>query len=324
MPHRTGLGSILDDPVRNLHLLRLVKSSGVASMVLLLSEILHGLDDEIAYLWPSRFSLIKFMYMVNRYSPLIDTTLELTTMLVTTNPTSCSVQYQITTYVYAAGAFFSEFILIGRTLALYNFDRRIVCLMSLLSLGVVVSSLVTGDRFLDRIQYPSEDVLKIIGCVPSIEDRPGWVFYCGILVSETVVVILTVYKRWQTSFRHASRSILVNTMYRDGTLYYFVMLSVSITNLCFMLVAPEAVSSIMQFPLRIVHSTLCARVLINLRKVAARLSNQTVDEFTRRSALTFEHFVSYDIPQLASPSGRGRVAHIELELGSLSGHEPRR
>ncbi|RPD65322.1 hypothetical protein L226DRAFT_245483 [Lentinus tigrinus ALCF2SS1-7] len=324
MPHRRGLESVLDDPDRNLHLLRLVKNSGVASMAFLLSEIIQGLDDEITYIWPSRFSVMKFIYMVNRYSPVIDTTLQLTTMLLTTDPESCSVQYEIISYVYAAGAFFSEFILMGRTLALYNFERKVIGLMVVLSLGMMVPSLIVANGFLDHIQYPSKDVLKVTGCVPSIGNRPGWVFFFGILISETVVVVLTVYKRWQTSFRHTSRSILVNTMYRDGTLFYFVMLSASISNLCFMLVAPQAVSSVMQLPLRIVHSTLCARVLLNLRKVAARLSNLTVDEFTRRSALTFDHFASYDIPRLASPDhGQGQgglVAQIELELGPLAGH----
>ncbi|CDO69065.1 hypothetical protein BN946_scf184992.g14 [Trametes cinnabarina] len=183
---------------------------------------------------------MKVVFLVNRYSPFIDTTLGLTVMLATTDP---------------------------------GIPGIIVCW-----------SLLT------RTQYPNRMILQITGCVPSIDDRSSWILYMCILVSETVVVTLTVRKMWQMySTRSAHRSLLVWTMYRDGSLYYVLLLAVSISNLCFMLLAPKAATSIMQMPLRVVHSTLCTRVLLNLRKVAARMSGITLDEFTRRSHIAFEH-----------------------------------
>ncbi|EJF64314.1 hypothetical protein DICSQDRAFT_53677, partial [Dichomitus squalens LYAD-421 SS1] len=42
-------------------------------------------------------------------------------------------------------------------------------------------------------------------------------------------------------------------------------------------------------PLRAVHSALCTRVVLNLRKAAARMSDMSLDDFTRQTTLQFDH-----------------------------------
>ncbi|KAI0349780.1 hypothetical protein OH77DRAFT_1525419 [Trametes cingulata] len=280
----SGLQEVLQDVGNNLPLLNLVKLAGLFSSTILVVEIISTLEDELMLIWPSRWSVMKFIYLANRYSPLIDTTLGLTVMLYTTDPKSCKIQFEILTYCYACGSFFSE----ARTLALHEFNRYVVVLLGAVSLGLVIPGVFVCHSLLSSLHYPDSAVLKIIGCVPSIDDRPGWVLYMCVLISETVVVSLTLYKMWSCSREPQHRSLLVHTMYRDGSLYYVVLLALSITNLCFMLLAPKAASSVIQMPLRVIHSTFCTRVLLNLRKVAAKLSDISLDEFTRRSHIAFE------------------------------------
>lgn len=50
-------------------------------------------------------------------------------------------------------------------------------------------------------------------------------------------------------------------------------------------------------PLRTVHSALCTRVLINLRKAAAHISKSTLSEFTMDTTLAFR---SVDVTSLRS------------------------
>ncbi|KAJ8456245.1 hypothetical protein ONZ51_g12233 [Trametes cubensis] len=276
----------------------------VFSSTYLLLEIISTLEDEVRLIWPSRWSIMKIIFLLNRYSPLIDSTLGLTMMLGTTDPhvsvpfsricaefdvcvsdlQSCDVQFHFLIYTYTIGSFLSESILIARTLALYEFNPWIMCIMATIALGVIVPGLYMSHYVLSRIQYPSRAVLEISGCVPSIDDGLSWVLYMCVLISETVVIALTVYKMWQTSVDLKQRSLLVWTMYRDGSLYYVVLLVLSIVNLCFMLLAPKAATSIIQMPLRVVHSTLCTRVLLNLRKVAARLADMTLTLESRSAA----------------------------------------
>ncbi|KAH9896720.1 hypothetical protein C8Q73DRAFT_421795 [Cubamyces lactineus] len=293
----SGLQEILGNNADgNLPLLQMVKYAGLFSSTYLLLEIISTMEYEVCVanlsltpgmlltvpplqvrlIWPSRWSIMKIIFLLNRYTPLIDSTLGLSMMLGTTNPHSCDVQFHFLIYSYTIGSFLSETILIARTLALYEFKPWIVCAMAAIALGVIVPGLYMSHYILSKIQYPSRAVLEIVGCVPSIDDGQSWVLYMCVLISETVVIALTVYKMWQTSVDVNQRSLLVWTMYRDGSLYYVVLLILSIVNLCFMLSAPKAATSIMQMPLRVVHSTLCTRVLLNLRKVAARLADMTI------------------------------------------------
>ncbi|KAI0325788.1 hypothetical protein GY45DRAFT_1364296 [Cubamyces sp. BRFM 1775] len=272
----SGLQEILVSNVgRNLSMLEIVKYAGLCSSTYLLLEIISTLEDEIRLIWPSRWSIMKIIYLLNRYSPLIDSTLSLSMALSTTDTHSCDVKFHILAYTHAIGSSLAESILIVRTLALYEFSCWIICIMAATALGVVGTGLYISAYVLSKTQYPSQAVLKIAQCVPSIDDSQSWVYYVCILISETLIVALTVYKMWQTSVELKQRSLLVWTMYCDGLLYYVVLLVLSTVNICLMLLAPRAATSIMQMPLRVIHSTLCTRVLLNLRKVAARLAHMT-------------------------------------------------
>ncbi|KAL1941559.1 hypothetical protein VTO73DRAFT_6998 [Trametes versicolor] len=299
---------VLEDVVPNLTLLTLVKYSGVLSYTLLWLEMTSTLPDEVKYIWPSRWSFMKAVFFINRYTPLVDLTLNISLVLYTTNPQSCKIQYDILAGSYVFGSLASEAIIMARTMALYNFSIFVILLMGAAGLGILIPSIVICHSFLSQIDYPDAAILRFIGgCVPTVEARPVWVLYTCLMASETIVVLLTLgavkvdaatfaaaaaasdltqSPMYQTPSERKHRSPLVHTMYRDGSLYYVVLLMFSIANLCFMLLAPKAASSVIQMPFRVVHSTMCSRVLLNLRKVAAKLTDMSYDEF-RQSRLAF-------------------------------------
>ncbi|KAJ2986273.1 hypothetical protein NUW54_g9835 [Trametes sanguinea] len=355
----SGLQEILQGNVRDsLPLLTLVKCAGVFSTTLLLLEILSTLEDEVALIWPSRWSLMKVIFLVNRYSPFIDTTLGLTVMLGTTDPklnltssvgrimqtampsdrSSLNVGSRHPSFVIAISSWSISYpgrsdagVVQLRTLgagyhggdisrSAHPGDRRVLDASYPDTVSVPTHSRLLSCKISEWVIDPDRMVLQITGCVPSVDDsRAGCsicVFsslrpVCCVIIyiqrilmrTRAVVVSLTVRKMWQMfAGGTAHRSLLVWTMYRDGSLYYVLLLVVSIGNLCFMLLAPKAATSIMQMPLRVVHSTLCTRVLLNLRKVASRLSEMSLDEFNRRSHIAFEH----------TGADHHSIAHIEL------------
>ncbi|KAJ8469470.1 hypothetical protein ONZ51_g8967 [Trametes cubensis] len=238
----------------------------VCSTTYLLLEIISTLEDEIRFIWPSRWSIMKVIFLLNRYSPLIDSFLALSIMLSTANPHSCNVKFHILTYTYVIGTFLSEgnnalstsinvvltsvfpcatAILFARTLALYDSSPWIICMMTTTALCIIVRhpstecpGLYVGYCALSEIQYPSSAVLEITGCMLSVDDSQSWAFYMCILISETIIIALTAYKMWQTSRELEQGALLVCTVYCDGLLCYSVMLVLSIINLCLMLLAP--------------------------------------------------------------------------------------
>ena len=50
-------------------------------------------------------------------------------------------------------------------------------------------------------------------------------------------------------------------------------------------------------PLRVVHSALCTRVLINLRKAAVQPSGMRLDDFTQHTTLAFDHGTTGTLPE---------------------------
>ncbi|KAI0746366.1 hypothetical protein C8Q80DRAFT_768160 [Daedaleopsis nitida] len=273
------------DTVYKLHVL---KYSVLAAFTCLQLEFVATVQDEVGMVWPSRMSVMKVVFLVNRYSPFLDITLAVVVMLGGGSTYSCTRLFQILTYGYAAGAFFSEFVLIIRTVALWAFNRKIIVFLTIMILSLLVATLIKCHEFVLATTYPPQEIIDIIGCVPATDNELGWSLYVCIIISETIVVGLSLLK-WFITIRHdGTRSILVQTMYRDGSIFYVILLAISVMNLIFMLVAPGAISSILQMPLRVVHSALCTRVLLNLRKAAADMSGVSLDEYTRHTTMAFD------------------------------------
>ncbi|KAI0701606.1 hypothetical protein C8Q76DRAFT_234919 [Earliella scabrosa] len=88
--------------------------------------------------------------------------------------------------------------------------------------------------------------------------------------------------------------------------------AISIMNVVVMFTVPHELSSSMQLPLRVVHSALCTRVFLNLRKAAARTSGVTLGDFTvRETSLAFAR------PHSDSPRAHALESSDELELEDL-------
>ncbi|KAI0826668.1 hypothetical protein BC628DRAFT_1319918 [Trametes gibbosa] len=293
------LASLLQEAEGHLALLTVVKVGCSVALTLILLDIVETFSDEVRLVWPSPLSIMKIVFFVNRYMPVLDVTLGLfvpvgvrtheeSALNITSSKLTCSVMWPIVVALYPMGSFVSEVILMVRTVALWSFNRIIVALMVLNTLVIIVPTVAVVRQYLVTLNYPSTEVLQVTACVASISDGVGWVFFSCIIISETTVVTLTLLRQYLTAVRGSNLPLLLKTMYRDGTGFYVVLLCISVANLLCMTVAPVWVSSAMQLPHRAVHSTLCSRVLLNLRAAAARSSGLSLDDFNKRSHIAFE------------------------------------
>ncbi|KAI0635119.1 hypothetical protein C8Q77DRAFT_1106057 [Trametes polyzona] len=82
-----------------------------------------------------------------------------------------------------------------------------------------------------------------------IRGRCGWLVYFSTIVSETAVAALTLLRRqYLTAVLVWGNALprLLRTMYRDGTVFYIILLCVSVANLLCMRFAPVWVSPALQ------------------------------------------------------------------------------
>ncbi|RPD79258.1 hypothetical protein L226DRAFT_245330 [Lentinus tigrinus ALCF2SS1-7] len=239
----------------------------------------HGLV-KVTFLWPDRLSIMKVVYFVNKYSVLVDALLAVTMGLWKphSDPEICRTQFTILAYVTLVGILFSESILIMRTMALWGYDKRVVFYLTVWFLEIFAFATFAVHETAAWTAIPSCEKLQIMGCLPTAQDNDVWPAYACLMMGETVIMLLTFLRRYlDHDFGAASRSGLIRTMYRDGLFSYIVVLALSTANLSVMLFAPEGLTPLIQIPLRVTHSALCTRVLLNLRRAAAHSTSVTAN-----------------------------------------------
>ncbi|EIW55761.1 uncharacterized protein TRAVEDRAFT_50241 [Trametes versicolor FP-101664 SS1] len=282
-----SLTSILEASLSHFDLVLPVKYTAVASLTWVALDVIETFSSEVAYMWPSRLSPIKVLFFVNRYMPFLDMSLATVVALGAKNPRVCAALWPTVVALYWFGSLISEIILIVRTAAVWGYNRAVVAILVLNCIGLVVPSFVMIPTYLIRMTYPPAELLEITACVPSVTDYDCWVFYAGIIVSETTMIVLILLKQYMSASERRI-SLLLRTTFRDGVGLYTVMLSVSAANMLFMTVAPVEMSSAFQLPHRALHTTLCSRVLLNLREAGANASGCfSHDDYTKHSRMVF-------------------------------------
>ncbi|TBU54388.1 hypothetical protein BD310DRAFT_936058 [Dichomitus squalens] len=103
----------------NLSFYQIHKHIQTGAITCCILEIVATLPDEVMYMWPSDWSLMKVVYLFNKYSPLIDIVLLVLVDIVSRDPSACALRFQLLTYWFIIGTLCSEFILIARTYALW-------------------------------------------------------------------------------------------------------------------------------------------------------------------------------------------------------------
>ncbi|KAH6904215.1 hypothetical protein BKA70DRAFT_1297396 [Coprinopsis sp. MPI-PUGE-AT-0042] len=97
------------------------------------------------------------------------------------------------------------------------------------------------------------------------------VFWVPFFILETLIVTLTVWKSW-TSYTAigTKKSPFVSIIYRDGLVYYAVIMSLSIANLVIWTTAPQTLAYLAVSMMRSIHVTISSRLLLNIRGMLDR------------------------------------------------------
>ncbi|KAI0765114.1 hypothetical protein C8Q74DRAFT_1370967 [Fomes fomentarius] len=258
----------------------------VAALTFALLEIIATLPDEIALVWPANISIMKIVYFVNKYSCLGDTILSITVNIFAYDPNASAdslVHVRILSYVYILGMTSSELILVARTVALWKRNKYVVIFLSLVGMELSTFALFATLNAVGSLGEPRRDTMpdKFL-CIPRLVNVDVWPAFMCLILAEGGIMFLTLLKKYSESYEERSynRALrLYKIMYRDGTYFFAIVLAMSVLNLVVMLTAPEGLTSLMQMPLRVVHSALCTRVMLNLRKAARATSEMTLNDY---------------------------------------------
>ncbi|KAJ6532358.1 hypothetical protein B0H19DRAFT_1272659 [Mycena capillaripes] len=250
--------------------LQLASRIDVGMLTALTYDTLLNIEQEYRLVWRSQWNLIKCLYLWARYSTFIDTAFSvyLRTWL-PINPTTCHMMTGFMRIFAVMGAIITELILTIRTYALYEKLLPLLAFLSVMWLsigGVNMWALINWTGSLTQVPLSPPT-----SCNLDSPTQIGIVYYVSLLIGETVIVLLTVWKGFRTfwqsrsSYRHSQ---LVTTVYRDGVLFYLAIFVILLVDCITAAEAREGRKYLADSPLRVMQSILACHFVLHARAVA--------------------------------------------------------
>ncbi|KAL6300315.1 hypothetical protein BKA93DRAFT_829143 [Sparassis latifolia] len=297
-----------------LHDIRIIRYSELASSMIIVYDHLITFNDELELIWNSSLSLGKCLFLVNRYYALVSVIFNNYGALFSSNTLgyvvtlfsflSSSVQpiyhrfslhwYKWQGWTGVVTFVLAEMILQLRLYALYFFSKKVLIIMASTCIIATAFSAVVMGWVLSRISASSDAIPGIKFCVATGVSHHFWTFWVPMLVSESVLCALALYRGFQnyyggTLFRTGKR--LVEVLIRDSAFYFVVMFATYLVNAIVFIVGT---SNEVEVPIGFAVALSCVlgnRLCLNVRGMIRHDYDDSLTTMTAPSAhrLDFAH-----------------------------------
>ncbi|TFK62649.1 hypothetical protein BDN72DRAFT_903058 [Pluteus cervinus] len=244
----------------------------LVSSTLYLYDLFLTLHLEVDLLWPSKWSLIKVLYLLQRYLPLIDTVIIVPILLFDkVSLDTCKIMFKGTAWSYLLGMSLSEVILIRRTLAVWGNNRKLRLALIVFSVCCITPVYFVLRGYISTVTYHTLPVPGLycfsIGQAPLSYAYLCWTF---LTMCDAGLLILTVIPGFRAYKSGVRQSTITQVVYRDGALYYLYIVALSAVNLAVILKLPENYATSLTSIERVAYSVLTSRVVLHIREQAYR------------------------------------------------------
>ncbi|KAJ7164001.1 hypothetical protein C8R43DRAFT_946805 [Mycena crocata] len=217
---------------------------------------------EVALIWPSKWSIMKVLFLLSRYSAAVDVPLMVYSRDIPLD--RCYRVHGVLICFNLCGIAVAEAIFVVRTYALSGRSRKVLA--------------VFGAEFTVNHQTPAfgpPPLPTIPGCFLT----GGTLAYAAIpfalaLSFDTSVVAFTLWLGIK-NYRHSSNPFIV-VLYRDGITYYFFLCIISAVNVFVLLGGPPKMPDLLNNLLRVMHSILSTRVILHIREVEQKRADDSI------------------------------------------------
>ncbi|KAH8809683.1 hypothetical protein DL96DRAFT_1628808 [Flagelloscypha sp. PMI_526] len=257
-----------------------------ASLSILVWDYLLTLNLEISLVWSKKFTGGTLLFFLTRYLPFTDlfiTIIRIQLMDAGDSRSTCPGPYAAVVWLEVAGIQIAELILVLRTWALYNRNKWILAGLLMFQMGTLVYCGVFDEKLIRSLVWGGPEWSGVPGCIIlSAENLRARLAgnYLLIVAFETCILILTCIKAF--SFRRETKritggSFLMHIIHRDGLIFYFFILAISIANVIVIFIVPQVYIVVLVIFQRTMHSVATGRALLHIRQVAASSVIQVED-----------------------------------------------
>ncbi|PFH46130.1 hypothetical protein AMATHDRAFT_70597 [Amanita thiersii Skay4041] len=223
---------------------------------------------EVKYIWPSRWSHIKVLYIIMRYLPFFSILCIVLADIPGRRPDTCWKLVVGYSYGLMIGILTAEAILTLRVWAIYLHDRKLgftfLFVYSSFSISVLgfVGTLLPGVKFA-TLPLPNAPTCFIVA-----SSRKLSVFWF-LLAGYDAFQCLLLGRRAIIAFKYGGKTRLSNFIYKDGIMYYMYTMLMSVLGMILILTLPPEYTRLTVGPTHVIHTALTSRVVLHTRRLAS-------------------------------------------------------
>ncbi|KZV73893.1 hypothetical protein PENSPDRAFT_682447 [Peniophora sp. CONT] len=222
-----------------------------------------SLPNERRYIWKSKWTLVKGLYLFTRYYVLAVVPYLLWAFCTNHEWSLCRWAFKIPVIVATPNQLGAEAILLVRTYAFFGRDKRVLAVLVCMILGLLSYQLYVATSAMLPLPFLGETG----PCFPM--SRPGEAqvlgFFVAPLAFDTIITIITLAKAYSMRQRNGSSSQIIQVFLKEGFFYYFLISGANLMNGIFYFQPHSEMSAIM-IPLSVMLSpVLACRMIIDIR-----------------------------------------------------------
>ncbi|KAK0485370.1 hypothetical protein EDD18DRAFT_1293078 [Armillaria luteobubalina] len=245
-----------------------------ASVTVLLYDHLLLLPTDINYVWlPRPVHPLVLLFALNRYLPLVVTGTSIDWLLHEPSTAQCRYLSYVIGLLGAIGVFMSQVILMIRTYAIW--DRNRVVFWCFIGIGTFsfIPRVVSLSIHLRTNQFVSP--FGHADCLGHSSNMQN-LFYISVLVPETIIASLTLFKGVQ--HLHHSSHPFIKELYVSGIFFFACLLLITLANILVPMWAPGMTLFFLGSFQTNLHSILSNRIMLIILKQRQTYRCYSMDE----------------------------------------------
>ncbi|KAH8115743.1 hypothetical protein DFH11DRAFT_1586904 [Phellopilus nigrolimitatus] len=257
---------------------QVVKYMTVASATFHIYDCMITFSEEVELIWRAKWGFGKVLFFLTRYLAYVDPEIMIA-FLFHPNLTAevCGTLVTATQYLVIVGNIVAGTIMSMRVYALWSNSRRILYVLIALNLYLIIPSIVIFHMRRPDGYFYASPIPTLLPCAAAYRtSRVDQTFIVYLIFASFdfgtfSIVVLTMWKgirQWSQNIRDSKIMVI---FYRDGMVYFLILAAFSVMNSIIFLarIDPADYYELLATLQRVLHSVLTARMLLNLRRVAA-------------------------------------------------------
>ncbi|TDL28163.1 hypothetical protein BD410DRAFT_348382 [Rickenella mellea] len=226
-------------------------------------DYLSTFSNEVEFIWPSRWSVAKFLFFLNRYLVFAESTSVVLVEIAFRKPSLqfCHTTTQVASYLSLSGFTIAGLVLMLRTWAIWERNPIVTAV-----LVAVFFTFQGADMFFTHQYIAGSTPLHVFsnsGCTIIFQNRLIFFGFLSNVLTQSLLVGLLVLKARQYFRNHHTPWLW--RVYEDGIFGFFVILVTTMVNALLVLFAPDALHASLIIFQRTIYSVLSTRVIFGIK-----------------------------------------------------------